>query len=73
MGSGNSKRRKKRQHLPKVGTPREVEWAQHAKQREVLEDVGAPSRGSGARALVWILVAIGLAAIIGVLVILTVR
>jgi hypothetical protein len=61
MGSGDSNRRKKRRHLPKVGTPKEVERAQHAKQREVLQDVGIRANASGRRALTWILVAVGLA------------
>ena len=74
MGSGDSKRRKKRRPLPKVGTPRDVEWSQHAKQREVLEDVGIRTSKSGAsRGLEWVLVAVGLVAIAGFVLYLTIR
>ena len=74
MGSGDSKRRKKRRPLPKVGTPQDVEWSQHAKQREVLEDVGIRTSKSGAsRGLAWVLVAVALAAIAGFVLYLTLR
>jgi hypothetical protein len=74
MGSGDSKRRKRRRPLPKVGTPRDVEWSQHAKQREVLEDVGIRTSGGGAsRGLAWILIAVALVAIAGFVLYLTLR
>ena len=74
MGSGDSKRRKRRRPLPKVGTPRDVEWSQHAKQREVLEDVGIrTSRSDASRGLAWVLVTVALAAIAGFVLYLTLR
>ena len=74
MGSGDSKRRKKRRPLPKVGSPRDVEWSQHAKQREVLEDVGIrTSKGGASRGLAWALVAVALTTIAGFVLYLTLR
>jgi hypothetical protein len=73
MGSGDSKRRKKRRPLPKVGTPRDVEWSQHAKQREVLEDVGIRTSGGASRGLAWVLVVVALVVIAGFVLYLTLR
>ena len=47
--------------------------SQHAKQREVLEDVGIRTSKSGAsRGLAWVLVAVALAAIAGFVLYLTI-
>ena len=61
MGSGDSKNRKPRRPLPKVGSRQEVAWAQREKRREVAHDVGL---GAGGRGLVWVLVAIGVVLIL---------
>ena len=57
-----------------MGTPRDVEWSQHAKQREVLEDVGIrTSKSTASRGLAWVLVTVALAAIAGFVLYLTLR
>jgi hypothetical protein len=72
MGSGDSKKRKPARHLPKVGSPREVAWAQREKRREISHDVGLGT-GAGGRGLVWILVAIGVVLIVAALTYLVLR
>ena len=68
MGSKGSKKRKKTQHLPKVGTPAETQWAEHEKRREVMGDVGIHKRSGAGSVLTWvggaIVVALVLAAIL---------
>ena len=39
MGSKGSKPRKPHNHLPKVGTPKEVEWERKTRQKQVFGSV----------------------------------
>jgi hypothetical protein len=74
MGSKGSKKRKRQQHLPKVGTPAEVQWAEHQKRQEVMNDVGIhkPTSGAG-RVLMMIGGAIAIGLVVAGILVLALR
>lgn len=74
MGSKGSKKRKGTQHLPKVGTPAETQWAEHAKRKEVMSDVGIhkPSSGPG-RVLMVIGGAVAIGLVLAAILVLALR
>ena len=74
MGSKGSKKRKRQQHLPKVGTPAENQWAEHQKREEVMHDVGIHKTSSGSgRVLMVIGGAVALGLVVAAILVLALR
>ena len=76
MGNSGQKSRKgkkkRSQHLPKVGTPAENERLQHAEREAVLDNMGLGGTSGWVRVVIWIAIALLVGGAIYTLLLLTV-